>query len=153
MGPRTARAPRTGRNRLHGPEDWPIPDCDEVRPTVEEVAALLRTRTFTDGVGELRTFTDKTRPTDEEVDELIDQAVPVVLSQFRPTFPETLYDEVRHAIALYVAVLVEASYFREQLTESQVALYRDLYGLAITGITSQIDLALEAIGAGALRLA
>lgn len=122
--------------------DWPPPDLDAVTPTVDDVMALLRTRTYEDGVVEQPTATDLTRPPHDEVQALIERAVPVVLSQLRPRFPDTLYGEVRHAIALYVAVLVEGSYFREQLAESQVALYRDLYLAAVAGITGQIDLLL-----------
>ena len=136
-----------------GGSPWPPPDLEAITPDVDDVAALLRTRTYEDGVVEFATFTDDTRPPAAEVERLIARAVPVVLSQLRPTFPESLYGEVSHAICLYTAILIEGSYFREQINESQVALYRDLYTDVTGGITSQIEMLLEDIFAGgALRL-
>lgn len=132
--------------------DWPEPDLEEIRPSVDDVALLVRTRTYTEGVVEHAELTDETRPPVEEVQRLIDQSVPVVLMQLRPRFPEAVYGQVSYAIALYTAIIIEGSYFREQLTESQVALYRDLYNQLITGIGTFIENELLAAGRKALRL-
>lgn len=143
-----------------GPTDWPFPDLTQCTPTVDDVALLERTRTFADGDEEFTTFNDQTRPTADEVTALIAQSVPVVLAQFRPTFPEALYDEVSHCVALYTAVLIEGSFFREQLSEGSVALYNSLFTQAVTGVAGQIQTALDQAlsgagtsGGGGLRLA
>jgi len=63
-----------------------------------------------------------------------------------------VYGEVGHLIALYTAILIEGSFFREQINESQVALYRDLFNTGIAAVTETIEAEAGAIGAGALRL-
>lgn len=134
------------------PPDWPPPDLDELMPSVDDVAILVRTRTYTDGVEEHPVFTEDTRPNIDDVDRLLAQAGPAVLSQLRPAFPDTYYDDVGHMIALYTAVLIEGSFFREQLAESQVALYQDLITTGLLGINTSIDAELAQVNAGALRL-
>jgi hypothetical protein len=107
--------------------DFPPVDTDAVRPTVDDVANLERTRTFTEPGAELATFTDETRPPDEEVEQLIDQAMPIVLAELPPSFPTSHYDAVKYLIALYVAILVEGSYFREQSQYSSIPIWQELY--------------------------
>jgi hypothetical protein len=131
------------------PEDWPFPDIPSCTPSVDDVALLERTRTYADGDTEYVTFNDDTRPTGTEVLAIIAQAVPVVLAQFRPTFPDTLYDEVAHCVALYTAILIEGSYFREQLNEGAVQLYSSLFTQAVAGVNAQIATALEQALSGA----
>jgi hypothetical protein len=123
--------------------DWPVPDSSQVTPSVDDVAALERTRTIDADGADQSTFTDATRPTVDDVSGLIDQAVAEVLSRLRPSFPATYYAHVRHAAALYAAILVESSYFREQLTEGSVATYRDLFDSAIAGLQSSINIELQ----------
>ena len=130
--------------------DWPAVDVDEVTPSVDDVAALEGTRRMDDSVEEQLTFTADTRPTDTQVQALIDQAVPVVLAQLNPTFPPDYYSEVSHAIALYAAILVEGSYYREQLNVGSVALYRALLEQTLTAINSQVTTELTSSGGGRL---
>lgn len=144
---------RTGLGGGWWESEWPEVDPEAIAPSVEDVAILVRTRTYTEGVLEHADFTDETRPPAEEVQRLIDQATPPVLTQLRPRFPEGVYGEVGHLIALYTAILIEGSFFREQLNESQVALYRDLFNTGIAAVNETIDAEAAAIGAGALRLA
>ena len=132
--------------------DWPVPDVDLIAPSVEDVAILVRTRTYTEGVLEHADFTDDTRPPADEVQRLIDQATPTVLTQLRPTFPPSVYGDIGHMIALYTAILIEGSFFREQINESQVALYRDLFTTGLAGLNESIDNELLMVGGGALRL-
>lgn len=144
----------TGWGGAWGPDtEWPVPDPELVAPSVEDVAILLRTRTYTEGVLEHADFSDDTRPPADEVQRLIDQATPTVLAQLRPLFPESVYGQIGHLIALYTAVLIEGSFFREQVNESQVALYRDLFTAGVEGVNTTIDNEALAIGQGALRLA
>ena len=65
---------------------------------------------------------------------------------------ESVYGQIGHLIALYTAVLIEGSFFREQVNESQVALYRDLFTAGVEGVNTTIDNEALAIGQGALRL-
>ena len=143
----------TGWGGAWGPgTEWPDADPDLIAPSVEDVAILVRTRTYTEGVLEHADFTDDTHPPADEVQRLIDQATPTVLAQLRPKFPESVYGEIGHLIALYTAVLIEGSFFREQVNESQVALYRDLFTAGVEGVNTTIDNEALAIGQGALRL-
>jgi hypothetical protein len=133
--------------------DWPEPDLDELAPTVEDVAILVRTRTYTEGVVEHADFNDDTRPPTEEVARLIEQATPAVVAKLRPRFPEVVHGQIGHLIALYTAILIEGSFFREQINESQVALYRDLFNSGVAAVNEAIDAEGLMVGAGALRLA
>ena len=143
---------RTQFNDAWSQPDWPVPDVDLIAPTVEDVAILVRTRTYTEGVVEHADFTDDTRPPADEVQRLIDQATPTVLMQLRPTFPPSVYGDIGHLISLYTAILIEGSFFREQINESQVALYRDLFTTGLAGLNESIDNELLMAGGGALRL-
>jgi hypothetical protein len=91
---------------------------DEVRPTVDDVAALERTRTT--GAVELGgdegsegTFTATTRPTATEVENLIDMATDMIFGWTVPPVDPIRYPVIRRAITIQAAVLIEASYFRE----------------------------------------
>jgi hypothetical protein len=114
-------------------------DPDLIRPTVEEVAALERTRTVGEMGAELGTFTTETRPTALEVEALVDQAMEAILGQLPVWFGITYYQRTRHAVALYAAILIEGSYFREKLDEGSVELYRELLRTHIGNLRAQID--------------
>ena len=96
--------------------NYPEVDEDAVRPTVEEVSRLLRTRTFDSLTAEHPVFTNSTRPTDWEVEEIIEHALEVVLSSLPARFNPDFYRATSRVIALYTAMTIEASYFREQQT-------------------------------------
>lgn len=134
-----------------GGVQWPELDVNAITPSVDDVAALERTRTVDEGGNEQGTFTPDTRPTDSEVQALIDEAIPQVLAQLRPTFPESYYGQVTHSIALYTAILIEGSFFREQLNEGSVALWRNLFTTTLAGVSSGIEAEFDSSGAG-LRL-
>ena len=86
------------------------------RPTVDEVAAILRSRTQDDNMKEIGTFTDATRPTDAQVDELIDLAIGALVAEcgVEPC-NELLAAGASSHTALTTALLVELSYFPEQV--------------------------------------
>jgi len=103
------------------PVDW--------RPTVEEVATAIRSRTYQDGkpdsdpddeildnvVGgsQAGTFTENTDPTDEEVEAHITDACADVLIPFLSgAVPEASYSAARRAATLKAALAVELSKFR-----------------------------------------
>lgn len=126
----------------------PIVDPALIRPTVDEVAILERTRTVgpsSGGLGgdtsdaDVTTFTATTRPTATEVEAIIDQAVSAIVGQLPVLVPVVYYGQIRHFVALYAAVLVEGSFFRESLDEGSVDLYRDLLRTGLPALTAQID--------------
>lgn len=88
------------------------------RPSVGEIGSLLRTRTKDDVGNYLGTFTDATRPTDTEVDALIDQAVIDVEGLFTDDVPDTSFTLCRRAAAIRAAWHVEISFFTEQGTDN-----------------------------------
>jgi hypothetical protein len=110
-----------------------------LRPTVQDVALLERTRTVSAGGAEEITFTDSTRPTASEVSSLIDQALPAILAQLPEGFSEAYYDRARHLVALYTAVLIEGSYFREQLDSGSAGLWRELLTAGLTSLRVEIE--------------
>lgn len=130
---------RVSAQAVFGDEDFPVVDPAAVRPSVDDVANLERTRTFTEVGNELETFTTETRPPDEETEQLIDQAMPLVLAELPSKFSTSYYDATKHCIALYVAVLIEGSYFREQEQFSSISTWRDLYDNAIKSLRGLID--------------
>lgn len=85
----------------------------DYRPTVDQIGALLRARTKV-GMTEPGTFTDETRPTGDQVELLIDQAVADVAMRVGVTIPDELNNSGRHVVALRAAQLVELSFFPEQ---------------------------------------
>lgn len=123
-----------------------------IRPTVDEVAALERTRTIGEGSEDEGTFNDNTHPTAAEVEALIDQAVDAVLNQLPVAISETYYPQTRHAITLYTAILVEGSYHREQISEGSVALWRALMENTIVRLQATLDVEGAGAGAGARRV-
>ena len=96
---------------------------DSWTPTVAQVGALLRARTADHAGVELGTFTPDTRPTGSEAGRLIDAAVQEIAAQIgndpAAKVAADRRDDVRgmanHAAALRAAVLIETSYFPEQV--------------------------------------
>jgi len=82
------------------------------------------------------TFTESTYPTLVAAERLIDQAVMATVGQIPDSIVEANQTGVRHLNALYAAILIEGSYFREQLTDDQVELYWELYKAGIRGIVN-----------------
>ncbi len=122
-----------------------------VRPTVTEVASLLRARTKVRGGTEAKTFNTITRPTADEVEELIDDALSEVLGKVQPIDPTLVYGSaynapgsayerrVRAAVKLYAALLVELSYWPEQVHSGQspANTYQALFDSRIRALISE----------------
>lgn len=105
--------------------------ADNVRPTVEDVAILERSRTGgTTALGSAEgtegTFTDNTHPTATEVEQYIDMAMDLLVPQIGPDVLPTHWPLIRRAVALEAAILIEGSVFREQVDEGAVALWTSL---------------------------
>lgn len=121
------------------------------RPSVQEVASRLRARTKIAGGKELGTWTTTTRPTAGEVEDLIDDALDEVLGKVQPiddtqqfgsayNAPGSDYERrIRRAVALYAAILVELSYFPEQIRSGQspVTTMQQLYDSRIRALISE----------------
>lgn len=120
-------------------DGFPDVDVDSVRPSQEEVAALENTRLVASGSRETVEFTDETNPTVTQVEQLIDQALPLVLGELPNAFPVAYYDTVKNAIALYTSMLIEGSHFRQQADEGSAELWRTLYTTAILNLKRSID--------------
>lgn len=87
------------------------------RPSVADVGALMRARTKTFGGEEPGTFTADTRPTGDQVQSLIEKAAGDVLSALEiDQVPERLREATRSLTALRAGLLVELSYWPEQVT-------------------------------------
>lgn len=99
----------------------PAIDREAVRPSVDEVAILLRTRTVTEGGHELDTFTEDTRPTAVEVERVVDHVVDEVLGQLPDRVDVGWYPPISRVIALRAAAVIEVSFFREQANETAPA--------------------------------
>lgn len=97
------------------------------RPTVAEIALLLRARTK-DETTEVGTFTADTRPTAAQVESMIDSGVADV-SLRAGVLSEALEPAARQAAALYTAMAIERSYFPEQAAQADSAyeLFRQDY--------------------------
>lgn len=121
-----------------------------VRPTVTDVANLLRARTQVRGGNESGTFNARTRPTADEVDGMIDEALDEVLGKVRTVKEvealgvdklesEAYERRVRGAVKLYTAVLIETSYFPEQIKAGQSAhdVYLHLYESRIKALIAE----------------
>ena len=98
------------------------------RPTVDEVALLIRARTKDSMGTEVGTFTADTRPTDDQVEAQIDAAVALVGTRLPPIdriAPELL-PAVASVVAYRAALRIEKSYFPEQVRSDRSA-YPQLY--------------------------
>jgi len=103
-------------------------------PTLESVAALLRTRTNAGGE-ERGIFDADTRPTGDQVTELIGQAVGDVISRVGEDIPPAKQSEATRLAALQAAALVELSYFPNQIDSDRSA-YRQYTAMYLAGVTA-----------------
>lgn len=131
----------------------PAPDPDPRLPTVDDVAAIIRARTQDSHDDEIGTFNDDTRPTGVEVEKLIDNAAGVVYSRLGDMSDEMLVcptaddlqDQARYMVSMLAAMLVELSYFPEQIEANRSAFehYKELWD---DQMTTLIDAAAECRG-------
>lgn len=111
------------------PDDTPVdPLTVPWRPTVDDVAALIRARTKDASGNEIGTFTDQTRPTDVEVEMLITNGCAKIASLVGWEFPADANAEAQHLAAIVAACEVELSYFPEQIRTDRSA-YANLWAI------------------------
>jgi hypothetical protein len=92
----------------------------QIRPALEDVANLIAAYTTSMG-NELGTFTADTRPTDTEVDALIDVAVSDLHSRINVPIPGDKAAEARNLVALQTATLIQTSRFPDNLDTDRSA--------------------------------
>jgi hypothetical protein len=98
-------------------------------PTPDQVAQLLRARTKDSAGKEVGAWTADTRPTLVEVEGIIELAVGQLSAAIGAAVPDVCAQGAQGAAALLAAMLVELSYFPEQVRSdrSAYAEYKALY--------------------------
>lgn len=123
-------------------------------PTVAEVAAHIRARTK-DSFQEVGTFNDDTRPTADQVEELLARGARDVASHIGVEICEgdstdrqaELYEEAKDLAALAVALKIELSYYPEQVASNRSP-YTQLKELYDEGKKTLIEAVSEHCGGG-----
>jgi hypothetical protein len=119
------------------------------RPALTEVGALVRVRTKSKmGGPPLGTFTEDTRPNGDEVEALISYATASVAARIGLSpCTDALKSRARGMAALYTAMLIELSYFPEQVgsDRSPYAKYKELYD---DGMGALVEAVAENCGGG-----
>lgn len=110
-------------------------------PTVADVARHLRARTRSPSGADLGTFTDVTTPTDEQVQGMIDDALPFVSGKIGTVPLDSPCEEGARTLAsLKAAEMVEISYFPEQLAPGgTVAALRALFADLLPGVQACVS--------------
>jgi hypothetical protein len=112
-----------------------------IRPDAADVGALLRARTRDSSGNELGTFTADTRPTNLEVDQLIDQGNDDVRAELPETVSPQLVERVKSLMALATALRIEISYFPDQVASgrSPFEQYRTLYRDGLRAVAAAVQ--------------
>lgn len=109
-------------------------------PSVSDVAAVLPNRPVDGDGNTLDTFTDATTPTGDQVSVLIDQAVETVGVRLPATLQDRHTNTARWLTTLYTAMLVELTYFGEQVPDqSPYEQYKALFDDGINALVSGAD--------------
>lgn len=113
-------------------------------PVVADVGNRLRARTKDTNGNEVGTFTADTRPTDQQCQALVLRATADVAMRVGAELPSAVWDDARSVASVRAAMLVEMSYFPEQIGTANSP-YAQLKALYDDDIKSLI-LAVEAAG-------
>lgn len=108
-----------------------------VRASLADIGALMHARTNVMG-SEIGTFTDQTKPTGVQVEDLITRSDSEVRARIGQVPPVALYPAVRSLIALRTAMLIEASYFPES-SDDAYQRFRELYQDLLTDLTLSLS--------------
>jgi hypothetical protein len=130
---------------LIGGVDWPVIDPALVRPSIDDVALLEQSRTVAIDGTRYDTFNDQTVVTADEVSMFIITAQSLILAQLRKDVDTRHYPQIKQAIALLAAILLEGSKFRNQNEQGSGAtgIWRSLLTQVMTGLQTQIATDLE----------
>lgn len=114
-----------------------------VRPNVKDIAKLLPQRATLDGGARAFTFDERTEPTGEEVDGLIDVALQQVLLAVPniDILNREQVDQVRGVTGYLAAVLVENAHFSDQVEagDSLVTMYQGFFDAGMASLTGSVD--------------
>jgi hypothetical protein len=119
------------------PESW---------PSADEVATLLRTRTKDTEGRELGRFTEETRPTGEQVGELIATGAQAAAIELPADVSIGLYGAFSVCVKLYTACKIEESYYPETIASGHSA--RDQYWEQYVRFVDSLSARIEAEGGG-----
>jgi hypothetical protein len=122
-------------------EELDVGYSSDYRPTVADVGALIRARTKDVTGNEPGTFNANTRPTGEQVEMEIDNALDEVAGHLgEGPMADSVKRRAQRTTALYAAMLVELSYFPEQIADDQSPYDRlkELYDQAIAGLAASV---------------
>lgn len=110
-------------------------------PEVASIGAILRARTKDKTGNEIGTFTPDTRPTDAQIVEQIDIANGKIVSVHSEELPEFAWPSAKRAAALQSAMLVELSYYPEQVAtgKSPYDELKALYEEEMANLTKRIE--------------
>lgn len=84
-------------------------------PNVADVGDVLRARTKDRSGNEVGTFTPDTRPTDTQVEGLINKALGDVAMRTGSDLPQAVWADAKSVATTRAAMLVELGYFPEQI--------------------------------------
>jgi LPS O-antigen subunit length determinant protein (WzzB/FepE family) len=127
--------------------------ASDYTPTLEQVAALIRARTRDSGGQETGTFSADTEPTADEVNDVIAQALSDVEDDIGSDIPEPALDGAKRLAALRTAMLVELTFFPEQLeagTNNQYDRLKTLYDEKLKSVERAVAQAEEGEEIGAV---
>ena len=116
---------------------------DQYRPSPEDVGAITLNRTV-DKVGvQTGTFTADTRPTDSQVEILIDKAMEDVGCAIGYDIPEGLWDRARHVVSVRTAMLIELTLYAHEIRSgiSPYPEYKALYEDEVACLASAVQAA------------
>lgn len=119
-----------------------VPDSESpFLPQVSDIGALLRARTKDTHGNELGTFASNTRPTYSEVVRIIDQAASDVFAMVDTDLPLATSEMAQDVIALGTCLLIELSYFPEQVAAQRSAYpeYKVMYDEKLARLLSAVE--------------
>jgi hypothetical protein len=94
---------------------------DPLRPSVDQVASLIRARTKDAEGREVGTFNAETRPTDVQVEDHISAAVALLAPRWPTDLNDSFYPAIQSLTAYRAAMQIEKSYFPEQVRSDRSA--------------------------------
>ena len=116
---------------------------DPLRPSVDDVASLLRARTKDAEGREVGTFTEETRPTADQVEVSIGNAVSLLAPRWPLILDESFHPAVKALTAYRAAMQIEKSYFPEQVRSD-----RSPYDQLREEYQDDLAALMDALGAG-----
>lgn len=119
---------------------------EDYRPTLEDVGAITLVRTV-DKVGvQTGTFTADTRPTDSQVEILIDKAIGELADHIGIDIPEILWPAAVHVASKYTAMLIELTLYAHEIRAniSSYSTWKELYEQEL----AQLVLAVQSLEVG-----